>query len=60
MEVQEIKRELQESQRSHLEEREEEMLENQGTVKEGEQKQNAASTTEEETEFINNGMRFTN
>jgi len=36
--------------RSHLEEREEEKLEHSGTVKDGEQKSNAASTTEEEPE----------
>jgi len=50
MEVEEIRRELQESQRSHLEEREEEELEHWGTIMDGEQKTDAASTTEEETE----------
>ena len=50
MEVEEIRRELQESQRSHLEEREEH-LEHSGTIREGEQKPDAASTTEEETEI---------
>jgi len=52
MEVEEIKRELQESQRSHLEEREEEKLEHSGAIRDGEQKPNAASTTEEETEIL--------
>jgi hypothetical protein len=51
MEVEEIKRELQESKRSHLEEREEEKLEHSGTIRDGEQKPNAAFTTEEETEI---------
>ena len=51
MEVEEIRRELQESQRSHLEEREEEKLELSGTIRDGEQKPNAAFTTEEETEI---------
>jgi len=50
MEVEEIRRELQESQRSHLEEREEQ-LEHSGTIREGEQKPDAASTTEEESEI---------
>ena len=51
MEVEEIKMELQESQRSHLEEREEEKLEHSGTIGDGEQKPNVVSTTEEETEI---------
>jgi len=51
MEVQEIRRELQESQRSHLEEREEEELEYWGTIRDGEQKLGATSTTEEEMEI---------
>jgi hypothetical protein len=51
MEGEEIKRELQESQRSHLEEREEVQLEHSGTMRDGEQKPNAAFTTEEETEI---------
>jgi len=51
METEEIKRELQASQRSHLEEREEEELEHPGTIRDGEQKLNAAFTTEEETEI---------
>jgi len=51
MEVEEIERELQESQRNHLEEREEEKLEHSGTIRDGEQKLNAASATEEETEI---------
>jgi len=37
--------------RSHLEESEEEKLENSVTITDGEQKPNAASTTEEETEI---------
>ena len=45
MEVEEIRRELQERQRSHLEEEEVEQLENSGTIRDGEQKPNAASTT---------------
>jgi len=51
MEVEEIKRELQESQRSHLEEREEEKLEHWGTIRDGKQKPNATSTAEKETEI---------
>jgi len=51
MEVEEIRRELQESQRSHLGEREEEELEHSGTVKNGEQKLDAAFTIEEITEI---------
>ena len=51
MEVEEIRRELQESQRSYLEEREEEQLEHSGTIRDGEQKPDAAFTTEEETEI---------
>ena len=49
-EIEEMKRELQASQRSHLQEREEE-LEQPGTVRDGEQKPKAAFTTEEETEI---------
>jgi actin-like ATPase involved in cell morphogenesis len=44
MEVEEIKRELQESQRSQLEEREEEKQEHLGTIRDDEQKPNAAFT----------------
>ena len=52
MEVKEIRRELQESQRSHQEEEEEEKeLEHSWTIRDGEQKLDAASTTEEETEI---------
>jgi len=50
MDVEEIRRELQESRRSHLGEREEEELEPSGTTRDDEQKPDAASTTEEETE----------
>ena len=50
MEVKEIRKELQESQRRHLEEREEE-LEHSGTIRDGEQKTDAASTTEVEQEI---------
>jgi len=49
-EVEEIKRELQERQRSHLEETEEK-LEHLGTIRDGEQELNAAPTTEEEIEI---------
>jgi D-alanine-D-alanine ligase-like ATP-grasp enzyme len=45
MEIEEIKRELQERQRSHLEEREEEKLEQPCTVKNGEQKPSLGFTT---------------
>ena len=45
MEVEEIRRELQESRRCHLEEREEEGLEHSGTIRDGEQMPDAASTT---------------
>ena len=51
MEVEEIRGELQESQRSYLEEREEEQLEHSGTIRDGEQEPDAASTTEKETEI---------
>ena len=51
MEIEEIKKELQANQRSHLEEREEEELEHPGTKRDREQKPNAAFTTEEETEI---------
>jgi hypothetical protein len=51
MEVEEIKRELQENQRNHREEREEEKLEHSRSIRHGEQKPNAAFTTEEETEI---------
>jgi len=48
MEVEEIRKEKQESPRSHLEERkEEEKLENSGTIRDGEQKPDAAFTIEE-------------
>ena len=50
MEVEEIRRELQESQRSHLEERKEE-LEHSWTIRDGEQKPDSAYTKEEETEI---------
>ena len=42
MEIEEIKKELQANQRSHLEEREEEELEHPGTVRDREQKSNTA------------------
>jgi hypothetical protein len=51
MEIEEIKRELQERQRSHLEEREEEKLETPCTIKNGEQKPSLEITTEEEWEI---------
>ena len=51
IEFEEIRRKLQESQRIHLEETEEEELEHSGTTKDGEQKADAASTAEEETEI---------
>jgi hypothetical protein len=51
MDVEEIRRELQENQGSHLEEREEEELEHSGTIRDGEQKPDAPPTTEEETEI---------
>lgn len=50
MEVEEIKKELQEGQRSHLKERKKEQLEQLCTIRNGEQKLNSAPTTEEETE----------
>ena len=53
MEIEEIKRNLQTNQRSHLEEMEEEELERPGTTREGEEKPKAAFTTEEETEIHN-------
>jgi hypothetical protein len=51
METEEIKRELQASQRSHQEERGEEKLEHPGTMGDGENQPNAVFTTEEETEI---------
>ena len=51
METEEIKKELQANQRSHLEERVEEELEQPGTIRDREQKPNTAFTTEEETEI---------
>ena len=50
MEIEEIKKELQANQRSHLEEMEEE-LEHPGTIRDREQKPNTAFTTEEEMEI---------
>jgi hypothetical protein len=51
MEIEEIKKELQSNQRSHLKEREEEELEHLGTIRDREQKPNTAFTTVEETEI---------
>jgi hypothetical protein len=51
MEIEEIKKELQERQRSHLDEREEEKLEQPCTMKNGEQKPSLEFTTEEESEI---------
>ena len=51
MEIEEIKKELQANQRSHLEEKEEEELEHLGTIRDREQKLNTAFTTVEETEI---------
>ena len=51
METEEIKKELQANQRSHLEEKEKEELEHSGTIRDREQNQNTALTTEEETEI---------
>jgi len=59
MEVEEITRELQGSQRSHLEEREEQ-LEHSGTINYGEQKSKVTFTLEEETEIHQQRIRFTN
>jgi hypothetical protein len=50
IEVEEIKRELQGNQKSHLEEREEEKQEHLGTTRDDEQKPNVTFTTEEEME----------
>ena len=50
MEIEEIKREMQASQRSQLAEREEEKLVHTGTIKDEEHKPNTVSTTEEEME----------
>ena len=51
MEIEEIKKELQAKQRSHLEERETEELEQPGTIWDREKKPNTAFTTKEETEI---------
>jgi len=50
MEIEEIKREIQTSQRSHPAEREKEMLVHMDTIKDDEHKLNAVTTTGEETE----------
>ena len=50
MEIEEMKNELQKNQ-SHLEEMEEEDLENPGIIRDREKKPNTAFTTEEETEI---------
>jgi hypothetical protein len=51
MEIEEIKREVQTSQRSQPAEREEEMLVHKGTIKDDEHKPNAVTTTGEEMEI---------
>ena len=52
MEIEEIRKELQANQRSHLVERkEEEELEHLGTIRDREREPNTAFTTEEETEI---------
>ena len=51
IETEEIKKELQTNQRSHLEERGKEELEHPGTIRDREQKPNTAFTTEEQTEI---------
>ena len=54
MEIEEIKKELQANQRSHLEEREEERLEHQGTIRDREQKLNTAFVQQKKKwKFIN-------
>ena len=47
MEIEEIKKEMQENQRSHLEEREEEELEHLGSIRDRGRKPNTAFATEE-------------
>jgi hypothetical protein len=59
MEIEEIKRELQTSQRSHLEERGEEELEHPGTMGDGEQHPSTVFMTRRRNKFINIGIRFT-
>jgi hypothetical protein len=51
MQVEEIKTELQENHRSHLEEREEEKQEHLGTIRDDERKPNAAFTTDKKMEI---------
>ena len=51
MEIEEMKKELQANQRSHLEKREEEELEHRATIRDREQMPNTAFTTEEEREI---------
>jgi hypothetical protein len=51
VEIEEIKRELQERQRSHLEERKEEKLEEPCTIKNFEEKPSLVFTTEDESEI---------
>ena len=57
MEVEEIKREMQTSQRSHPAEREEEMQVHTDTIKDDEHKLNAVTTTEE-TETQQHGSDY--
>ena len=54
MEIEEIKREMQASQRSHLEAREGEELAHTVTTKDDEQKPSEVFTAEEETEIYQN------
>jgi len=56
LETEEIKKELQEDQRHHVNESEGEQLEKLCTMNAGVQKQNLAPTTEEQVEIINKGM----
>ena len=51
MEIEEIKKELQANQRSHLEKREQEELEHLGNIRDREQKPNSAFIIEEEKEI---------
>ena len=59
MEIEEIKREMQPSQRSHPAEREEETLEHTDAIKDEEQKLNVVTTTGEETETKQHGDQIT-
>jgi len=60
MEVEDIRREQQESQRSRLEEREEEELEHSGTIRMVNRRRTQHLQQKKKRKFKNKGIRFTN